>query len=309
MAFKTFLRFLGLCANVPNQPLDKSPTKIWVVMPDAREPSKLPSICKHFPGIFLDASRLSALGDAQTASDGFSLGKFFWAIKRKEITLVPRGVSGAAVPKLTIPKGDPETDFRYVPNLGIIFGKAANINPDFKDDKKNLGMVISRVILEHGTLQGGPRGMNAPVFFPGGDDFETEDKQARFAHDTFLDLGELESLEIHARDLDTNDKKKLVIAEGTGPCVIGCGNLCAELWLHEFAGIDPYLEDTPEGDVVDLDFEELYNLSYPLLMDDPKGPVPKAKGGGGWGAKCHQAIFNPFVEEPEEEDKENPRAI
>lgn len=296
MAFKATLRFAGLCANVPNESLDKEPTRLWVVMPDAREPSK-PSICKHYPGIFVNAARLADSDKAQVASSGMSSGMIFWGITRKEITIVPKGAGGKAVTKLKIPKGNDDTDFRYVPDLSRIFPAAAKINPDFKKDKESLKLIISRVILEHGTLRARSRSDNVPVYFPNSKDFPTKDQADNFAHDTVLDLGKLERLEIHARDLDKGGVKKLVVAKGTEPCEIVCGNLCADLWLKELGGIEPY-PPNPNVPVDDLDFEALYYLSYPPPKKDPLGPVPRSKnGGGGEGAKCHQAIFNPFIEE------------
>jgi hypothetical protein len=265
-------------------------------MPDARDPSKT-SICKHFPGIFLGAARLAASDKAQAASSGVFSGIFFWGIERKEITLVPVGEGGKAVDGLTIPNDVDDTDFRHVPNLGEIFPDEAKINPDFKKDSESLGLVVARVILEQGTLRALSRSNNVLVYFPNGTAFGAIGDAFSFAHETRLDLGQLERLEIHARDLDTGAVETLVVAEGTDPCEIGVGNLCADLWLKELGGIEPYLE-SPDIAVVDRDFEAFYYLSYPLPETDPMGPVPRSKdGGSGSGAKCHQAIFDPFIEE------------
>lgn len=296
MAFEAILRFAGLCANVPNESLDKEPTRLWVVMPDAREPSKR-SICKHYPGIFVNAARLADSEKAQVASSGISSGIFFWGITRKEITLVPKGAESKAVAKLKIPKDDEDTDFRYVPDIGQIFPDAARINPDFKKDGEvSRRLVVARVILEHGTLRARSISENASVYFPDGKAFATKNKARKFAHETLLNLGQLESLEIQARDLDTGDVKKLVVAGGTEPCEIGFGNLCADLWLKELGHIRPDYEQ-PNVAVNDLDFEAFYYLSYPVPQANPLGPVPRSKDGGSDGAKCHQAIFNPFIEE------------
>lgn len=266
-------------------------------MPDAREPSK-PSICKHYPGIFVNAARLAESDKALVASSAMSTGIFFWGITRKEITLVPKKAGGAPVTKLKIPKDNDDTNFRYVPDLGQIFPDAAKINPNFKKDgEDSLKLVIARVILEHGTLRASSIEKNSPVYFsPNGEAFATKNKARNFAHETILELGELDSLEIHARDIDGGGTEKLVIAKGTEPCEIGFGNLCADLWLKELGGIKPYPAKS-NVPVVDLDFEIFYNLSYPSPQTDPKGPLPRSKMGGAEGAKCHQAIFNPFIEE------------
>jgi len=289
MAFQVDVKFGGLCAHVPNKPLDQKPTRMWVVMPEARAPWKR-TICKHFPAIVVDADRVAGAG-GQT--------KLYWPITRKEITLHPEWAAPTDEVDLDLTSPSEDQDFRRVPDLGVIKPAAATINPAFRKDKESKGLVVARVILDKGYLRSLPVSSNLEIYFPNGDAFGTATDKAQFAHDALLSLPNLKKLVIEARDLDTGTVDKLPIFGGTDLCEITIGNLCSDLWLSELGKLQPYPDlPGPGGALTDPDFEAFYTLSNPEPKSDPKGPVPTWPGGGGstGGSKCHMVRFNPFDE-------------
>ena len=289
MSFDCEVRFAGLCALVPNAPLDKA-SKMWVVMPNARSPKK-GSICKHASVLAVGMEHLEGAGAVAAASSAAG-GWFTWNLHHQEITLVPKSANSVA--PLTVPEDDDDTAVRHVPDLAQIASEAATINPLFKADGKEPLLVTSRIIIEHGTLRTRSRKENLPVYFPGSEKLAPDAAEAsRFAHDCVLHLGALDSLEIRARHLETSAVTTLCLAGSTNDCKVLFGNLCGDLWQLELTGIKPYAQEPVDGVVKDADFEAFYHLSNPVPTIRP---VPTWLGGGGWGAKCHMARFNAFIE-------------
>jgi hypothetical protein len=163
MAFDCRIKFTGLCAFVPNKPLDQSPDKMCVVLVDGTQADATP--IQAIDGTILRRHRAFLVFDLKNLP-GFppqrpKEGKGVWYLEQQRLTLDLGGGGQAfsttfdatidATPDLTGPSPGQENSFSWVANMVKIAPTHAKMNASSVTTTPP-AEVIAQVILDQGTL-------------------------------------------------------------------------------------------------------------------------------------------------------------
>ncbi|HYU34265.1 MAG TPA: hypothetical protein VEW48_19090 [Thermoanaerobaculia bacterium] len=292
MAFNVRVVFSGLCAYVPNRELGvlkDPPTKMMVVMVDARQPKtardEVNLMRPHFPMVFLKGNQIEGVGALPANTD------IAWRIDRKQIEIV-------------IPERSPETnrfevfqaprqpnppflsdfrDFSWGADMRMINPDLADIDPLVFEDLGSRGIISARVLLDKGKLS--TVGIAQFNFeFPG-----SSFQRRQLSNRTALDFREVDEFALRARDLDGGGPIEVSLRPQDREQVeVNIGNYCD--------GCMPQRVHFEDDLVPDDDFRWFYELSQNRnrLTRGVHLPIPTPKPGKGNGAaKCARSTFNP----------------
>lgn len=292
MAFAFRAIISGLCAYVPNKELgvlDNPPTKMMVVMVDARRPRKAPDgkslLAPHFPMIFLRGHQVGGAKGLPPNSD------IAWRIDRKQVEIViPQASLGTNKFSVFQAPRDQEfpflsdlRDFSWGAEMKEIAPDLAEIDPAVFEDEASKGLVSARILLDKGKLSTFEIG-DFNWTFPG-----TGFRDRQLSNRTVLAFDDLEEVAIAATDLDTGRRKEVSLRPRTRELVeINIGNFCD--------GCMPRQLHRREELIADDDFRWFYELSK--NRESVKGgelpiPTPGKPGKGNGAAKCMRTTFLP----------------
>jgi hypothetical protein len=312
MSFHFRVVFTGLCAYVPNRPIDPvglvkdKPTRVQVIMVDAREPrtavdsSKLPP---HFPIAYIEAENLAA-------SNGVPSGtRLEWLLDRRELTFeladgkpthfdLVQGALVAPTPlipgKPTAPVPRAATDFGWGAHMEAHAPDFAQIDPLCFQDAGSKGLVATRVVLTQGRLTNFAFDPNSTFYFFDASLGGPGNKEDRpYSNKVALEVRDVTGVKLVARDLD--GKRPTERLDLTGPAgdwtTITVANLCDGRTPER----NPLTTQEPKDDD---DFRWFYELcenrqNLAAALNGASLPIPRiAPGHGGPGAvQCMRATF------------------